>query len=186
MPDRALSERTSRMLAGLASVPDVPVWVIPVLAGATSVMLLLRRILPATIVWTVVVTLLTGALSLPLLNRLPHAGGTVQTVASASAFMALLWSGCGAIATWIRHRKGVPSNAGRPFIAVAHVVALMLGVVAAFALVRKLERAHALTPAEISQAVTTASGYSSAHSQMAESVVQSDPEMLAAADDPRS
>ena len=119
------------MLAGLASVPDVPAWVLTGLAGAAGVMLLLRRALPGTLVWIAIVTLLTGALSLPLLNRLPHAGGTVQTVASASAFMALLWSCCGTIATWIRHRNTTPSDAGRPFIAVTHVVALMLGVAAA-------------------------------------------------------
>ncbi len=119
------------MLAGLASIPNVPFWIIPSLIGAAGLMLLFKRVLPATMVWIAVETLLTGALSIPLMNRLPHAGGNLQAMASASAFMALLWSGCGTIATWIRHHKNAPSNISHPFIAVTHVVALMLGVAAA-------------------------------------------------------
>jgi hypothetical protein len=119
------------MLVGLASVPNVPFWVIPGLVGSAGVILLLKRILPATMVWIAVETLLTGALSIPLMNRLPQAGGNLHTMASASAVMALLWSSCGAIATWVRHRRSAPSDAGLPFIVVTHVVALLLGVAAA-------------------------------------------------------
>lgn len=67
--------------------------------------------------------------------------------------------------------------------AVGSIIFGMIGVVAVFALVRKLERQHLLAAPEIGQSVATTTGYSSAHSQMAETVVQAGTEVGACRED---
>jgi MATE family, multidrug efflux pump len=58
----------------------------------------------------------------------------------------------------------------------------LLGVVAVFTLVRRLEKKHLAVHCEPGQALSTGSSYSSAHSQMAQSLVQTNPEQLAETD----
>jgi putative MATE family efflux protein len=53
----------------------------------------------------------------------------------------------------------------------------MLGVVAVFVLVNRLERRHELPHPEVGPVLSTASDYSSAHSQMGQSVVQASSEL---------
>jgi Na+-driven multidrug efflux pump len=60
--------------------------------------------------------------------------------------------------------------------AVGSIVFGLMGVVAVFALVRQLERQHLQSDIDLSQPVNTGSSYSSADAQMAQTVVQVNPD----------
>jgi Na+-driven multidrug efflux pump len=69
--------------------------------------------------------------------------------------------------------------------AVGSVVFGLVGVVAVFVFINRLERQHLLTPPDPGQPITTVSTYSSAASQMAQPVVQADAEEPVPPSDPR-
>jgi hypothetical protein len=132
-------------------------WLVFTLLGTVGVTIACRRLLPRVLVWFTFVACASAIAGMVILQFGPHSGGAVPQTARLCAALALVWSLFGAGLQWRERRRAAKSlsqkvwhgvatrglhrlktdapvvelSGGLSLLRVVHVVALLLGVVAA-------------------------------------------------------